>query len=321
LTMPTGLLLPTLGLVGVLVAALVVLRLETRREQLADRVDGLSALGGTSDPTAELRRSIRLAQPRTALIIRWLSRTLGIPTDVDIARKVHRWLVFTIGALTAIADTVVGRLYFALPIAVIGGVVTGLMIVRAIFRWQFARYVFKLRQQLPDAIELLVSTTSAGLPVSEGFRAIAREMPDPTGQQFRRLVEEVALGTSVDVALRGLHHRTRVAEYAILSVTLAVQSRSGGRLAETISTLADTIRQRMALVARAGALAGEAKLSAIVMGILPILAGIMISVTQPGYLQPLFQDARGQRLLFIGIITLAAGALVMRQMIRSSVRE
>jgi tight adherence protein B len=319
--MSAGLLLPVLTLFGVLLASIAVLRADVRRQQLRERVHALSALGGSSDLAVEMRQSIRLSQRRGARIVGFLSRMFGMLTELKMAQIIPTWMVFLLGLVAAVGDAMIGRLYFSLPISALGGFVTGLFVMRALFRWQFVRYVTKLRRQLPDAIELLVSTISAGLPVSEGFRAVAREMPEPTKEEFTRIVEEVALGASVDAALRALHHRTRVAEYAILAVTLAVQSRSGGRLAETMSTLADTVRQRMAIVARAGALAGEAKLSAVILGVLPIVAGVAMSLSQPDFLAPLFYEERGQRLLFIGIVTLTMGAVTMRQMIRGAVRE
>jgi tight adherence protein B len=319
--MPVGLLLPVLVLVGVLLTSLLVLRVDLRRQRLQARVEALAALGGEPESAAEWRHSIRLPQRRGARFYGFVSWALGLPADLNAVKIVPTWVVCVIGILAAIADTAIGRLYFSLPIAALGGIVTGLVVARAIFRWQFGRYVSKLSRQLPDAIELLVSTTSAGLPASEGFRAITREMPEPTSSEFRRIVEEMALGVPVDETLRSLHHRTRVPEYAILAVTLAVQSRSGGRLVETVSTLAETIRQRMALVARARALAAEAKLSATVLGILPIFAGAMMSVIQPGFLRPLFFDPRGNKLLLIAIVTLALGILTMRQMIRGATSE
>lgn len=317
--MQLGQLAAMLALVAVLLASLAVLQLDGRRRRLEERVGSLPDFANASDPFA--RQSIRRQGGGSARAVLRIRDFFSVPVDLEAAQLIPNWMVFALGIGVAVLDTIIGNLYFSLPIAVASGVVTGLFAVRAIFRWEFRRYAAKLRAQLPDAIELLVSTTNSGLPVSEGFRAIAREMPQPTSDEFARIVKEVALGSPVDVALKSLHHRTLVPKYAILAVTLAVQARSGGRLAETISTLADTIRQRMAIVARAHALAGEAKLSAIVLGILPFVGAAMMSIIQPGFLQPLFTDPRGKMLILVGVVTLALGALTMRWLIRSATAE
>jgi tight adherence protein B len=110
-------------------------------------------------------------------------------------------------------------------------------------------------------------------------------------------------------------------EYGILAVTLGIQARSGGRLVETVQILAETIRQRLAIAARGNALAAEAKLSAYIMAVMPIVGGILMSVIKPGYLYPLFFDPRGHTMLIIAIGLLLAGVFIMRRMIRGALSQ
>ena len=201
------------------------------------------------------------------------------------------------------------------------GLVAGVLLARGIFGWEVGRYQTKLVTQLPDTIQLVVSATRAGSPVSEAFRAVAEEMPSPTHEEFTRVVNEIALGATPDEALLSMHQRTGVTEYAIFAVTIGVQSRSGGRLAETIQNLAEIVRERLVITARAKALSGEAKASGIIMAILPIVAGGIAAITQPDQIAMLFTDPRGKRLLAIGIITLLMGALTMRQLIKGATKD
>ena len=139
--------------------------------------------------------------------------------------------------------------------------------------------------------------------------------------QFNQVLNEIALGRSASDALLGLFQRTGVTEYAIFAVTLAVQTKSGGHLAETIQTLAETVRERITLAARAKALAGEGTVSATILSILPVVTGIALTVIRPDYLQPLFTDPRGRRLFFMGVASLLAGIWTMRRMIAGTVKE
>jgi tight adherence protein B len=131
----------------------------------------------------------------------------------------------------------------------------------------------------------------------------------------------MSLGVAAEDALLGVHRRTRVTEYAIFAVTIGVQSKSGGRLAETIQNLAETVRQRLAIANRARALAGEAKISAIVLAALPFVAGAGLSVIQPGYLDPLFHDPRGNRMLVVAVVGMVLGIWTMRHMIIKATSE
>ena len=131
----------------------------------------------------------------------------------------------------------------------------------------------------------------------------------------------MALGVPPEDALFALHRRTAVSEYAIFAVTIGVQIKSGGRLAETIQTLAETVRQRLAMAARAHALASEARTSAIILAALPFVAGALLSAIHPGYLDPLFHDPRGIRMLIIAVAGVVLGIWAMRQMIVRATRE
>jgi tight adherence protein B len=197
----------------------------------------------------------------------------------------------------------------------------GVLLVRAVFGWEQARYRRLLLRQLPDAIELVVSATRAGLPIREAFRGISQEMPAPTNVEFARIVNELSLGVAPDDALLALHRRTRVAEYAIFAVTIGVQIKSGGRLTETIQTLSETVRQRLAMAARARALASEAKASAVILTSLPFVGGALLSAIHPGYLDPLFHDPRGERMLIFAMVGIVLGVWSMRQLILQATRE
>src|SRR6266404_57604 len=149
------------------------------------------------------------------------------------------------------ANNLVGLSIFYVSLA---AAFVAIMVVRGLFGWQQRRLANQLFRQIPDAIQLVTSTVRSGLPVNEAFRTIAREMPQPTSGQFAIVCSEVTMGSSPEEAVEAVYRRTQVTEYGIFAVTLAVQLKSGGSLTETLQTLGDTVRQRVALAARAKAL-------------------------------------------------------------------
>ena len=159
--------------------------------------------------------------------------------------------------------------------------VVAIMVVRGLFGWQRRRIANQLFRQLPDTIQLVTSTVRSGLPVQEAFRTISREMPQPTAGQFAIVCSELSLGRPPEEALEDVYRRAQVAEYGIFAVTLGVQMKSGGNLTETLETLGDTVRQRVALAARAKALAGEVIFSARALSCAPLIAGGLLYWINP----------------------------------------
>jgi tight adherence protein B len=217
------------------------------------------------------------------------------------------------GVAVCYANSLVG---FPILYVSIAAVIAAMMVVRGLFGWQQRHLANQLFRQLPDTIALVTSTVRSGLPVNEAFRTISCEMPQPTAGQFSIVCNELSLGTPPEEALEGVHHRTGVAEYGIFAVTLAVQMKSGGSLAETLQTLADTVRQRVALAARAKALAAEVIFSARALSFAPLIVGSILYWINPETIDLLFYDPTGRKLLAYAAASVLIGIFVMRWMIR-----
>src|SRR3954466_7472297 len=219
----------------------------------------------------------------------------------------------TAAAAIFYANTLLGfsTLYVALAAAIVA-----IMVVRGLFGWQQRRLANQLFRQLPDTIQLVTSTVRSGLPVNEAFRTIAKEMPQPTAGQFAIVCSELSLGKPPEEAVEGVYLRTRVAEYGMFAVTLAVQMKSGGSLTETLQTLGDTVRQRVAMAARAKALAGEVIFSSRALSCAPLIIGGILYWINPQSVDLLFYDSTGRMLLAYAVASVLIGALVIRWMIR-----
>ena len=202
-------------------------------------------------------------------------------------------------------------LYVSLAAAIVA-----MMVVRGLFGWQQRRLANQLFRQLPDTIQIVTSTVRSGLPVNEAFRTIAREMPQPTGGQFAIVCSELSLGRPPEEAIEAVYRRTQVAEYAMFAVTLAVQMKSGGSLTETLQTLGDTVSQRVALAARAKALAGEVIFSSRALSFSPLIIGGLLYALSPQSLDLLFTDPTGNMLLAYAVTSVLIGSLVIRWMVR-----
>jgi tight adherence protein B len=251
------------------------------------------------------------AESRCVFLYRLAKYNAGIAYDW------HPAYVLLAGVIAAAAifyaNSLLGfsTLYMSLASAIVA-----LMVVRGLFGWQRRRIANQLFRQLPDTIQLVTSTVRSGLPVQEAFRTISREMPQPTAEQFAIVCSELGLGRPPEEAVEDVYRRTQVAEYGIFAVTLGVQMKSGGRLTETLETLGDTVRQRVALAARAKALAAEVIFSSKALSCAPIIIGGLLYWLNPRSVDLLFYDPTGRTLLAYAVASVLIGTLVIRWMIR-----
>src|SRR6185436_10130558 len=216
----------------------------------------------------------------------------------EVAYGWHPAYALLAGAIAAAAIFYANSLLgFSILYVSLAAAIVAIMVVRGLFGWQQRRLANQLFRQLPDTIELVTSTVRSGLPVNEAFRTVAHEMPQPTAGQFAIVCSELNLGKPPEEAMEAVYRRTQVAEYGMFAVTLAVQMKSGGSLAETLQTLGDTVRQRVAMAARAKALAGEVIFSSRALSCAPLIVGGLLYMINPQTVDLLFYDPTGRMLL------------------------
>src|SRR5256884_2312536 len=235
----------------------------------------------------------------------------------EVAYGWHPAYALLAGAVAAAAIFYANSLLgFSILYVSLAAVIVAVMVVRGLFGWQQRRLANQLFRQLPDTIELVTSTVRSGLPVNEAFRTISREMPEPTAGQFAIVCSEVSLGRPPEEAVEAVYQRTQVVEYGIFALTLAVQLKSGGSLAETLQILADTVSQRVALAARAKALAGEVIFSSRALSCAPLIVGGLLYAINPQTVDLLLHDPTGNMLLAYAAASVLIGHLVIRWMVR-----
>lgn len=189
---------------------------------------------------------------------------------------------------------------------------------RFFFGWFDRRRRKQLLIQFPDALAMIVRSVRVGIPVQEAICAVARELPHPTGPEFARLVNQVSVGVSTEDALMEMARRAGLPEYRFFATALSLQAQTGGTLSEMLENLADVIRKRIALIGKAHALSSEAKASAVILGLLPIVTGLALWVLNPTYFGLLFADKTGNILLASAVISLSTGLVVIQTIISRS---
>jgi Flp pilus assembly protein TadB len=172
----------------------------------------------------------------------------------------------------------------------------------------------------PDALDLIVRAVRAGLPVVEALLAVGRDVPEPVGGEFRHVSDQLQIGIPLEDALWQAADRLGIADFRIFVVSLSLQQETGGTLAEALNNLASVIRQRKGLRLKAKALSAEAKASALVISALPFFAGGALCIVNPDYVARFVSDPQGGYLLGAALAQITLGILVMRFLIKRSVR-
>ena len=156
------------------------------------------------------------------------------------------------------------------PVWVALGAVIGLVFPILILKFLVKRRRNKAVTQLPEALDIIVRSLSAGHPVPVAMSLVGREMPDPIGSEFGIASDEIAFGSNLSHAIQRLADRVGHDDFELFAAMIRLQERTGGNLAELLRANAETIRGRQKMRLKIKAASGEGRASAMILNAAPI---------------------------------------------------
>jgi tight adherence protein B len=176
----------------------------------------------------------------------------------------------------------------------------------------------KFEAQFPDALSLIASSLSAGHTFLRAIQLMCEESEPPLAEEFARVVNETQLGDPVVDALDRMAQRLDVRDVEWVVQAIRIQQTVGGKLADLLHTLADFIRAREEIRREVDVLTAEGRISAWVLGALPVFLLVAISVMNPGYMDSMFQGW-GYAWLGGSAASVAFGVMFINRMVRIDV--
>ncbi|RWE82504.1 MAG: type II secretion system F family protein [Mesorhizobium sp.] len=183
----------------------------------------------------------------------------------------------------AIALTLKLLFDFSVLAAVIAFAFVGLVLPLLVLRRARNKRIQRFAKQLPDALDMIVRSLRAGHPASVAISLVAREMPDPLGTEFGIVADEITFGLSIESAVRKLSQRVGFEGLHLLSVSLSIQSKTGGNLTEILANLSGVLRERQKLRLKIRALSAEGRMSAWIISLFPVVMFLILQVAAPSY--------------------------------------
>ncbi|WP_421617157.1 type II secretion system F family protein [Brevibacillus sp. TJ4] len=150
------------------------------------------------------------------------------------------------------------------------------------------KYQERLNDQLSEVCRLLANSLRAGLTLTQGIELVAKEIPQPAGQEFKRMAREIQLGVSFDKALADMEKRIPTRDFRIFAATLFIQRRAGGNLSEVLQEMAETLEDRRIVNQEIKTMTAEQRYISILVPIMPIALVLMMNTMNKGFIDPLF---------------------------------
>jgi tight adherence protein B len=186
------------------------------------------------------------------------------------------------------------------------GAVVGLFLPRMYVRREQRRRLIRFNEQLGDMLNLMVNGLRAGYSTMQAMEAVSKELPAPICDEFRRVVQEIALGLPMERSLENLLRRIPSEDLDLIITAINVQREVGGNLAEILETISYTIRERVRIKGEIRVLTAQVMISGKILSFMPVAVMIIIWLVNRDYMMEFFKPEAG----VCGYISLAVGAIM-----------
>jgi tight adherence protein B len=292
---------------------------DAKRALLNERLaEAIRSSAHSTDTDVQLAREELLSEipwlNRSLIKLEITSRVKRMIDQADSQITVMRLVLFslTAGVLAFLAVSMVSTSYLLMGLF---GVIAAVLPFAHIAQKRKKR-LKKFLQLLPDALDLMSRGLSAGHAFTEALHMVGTEMPEPIATEFRKTYEEQNLGLSLKLALENLVQRMPMLDLRMCVTAVLIQRETGGNLSELLEKVAHTIRERFRIMEDLKTLTLSSRYSAWLLCALPLFLGFYVSIMNPDYMDVLWRDPRGHKLLAAAAIMQTLGMLMVQKIMK-----
>ena len=236
---------------------------------------------------------------------------------VRMAQAELDWSVGRVTALMLFSGTAAGLVLSRIvPVwgALAGAVGTAFLPYGYILRAREKRFR-AFREAFPDVLDSMARALRAGYPLPTAVEMVAAETPEPISTELKKASAEANLGMGWSRALENLARRVPILEVNIFIAAVVLHSRTGGKLGEVLTGVAENMREAISLQGEVRALAAHGKLTGVILTVLPVGIALMMTIFSPGYMLTLYNYPWGKTLIAGAIGCLVLAQLVIRRIV------
>lgn len=280
-----------------------------------------SASRHASDQMVDIRKNELLSA------VPWLNRWL---LKMELAPRLHTLLYqsglkWTAGSLVLMSVAcfvfpafLLYKRTGALLFALLFGSFTCMAPLGFVFQKRSRRFM-QMEQELPEALDMIVSALRAGHSLVAALRLVAYESPEPISGEFRICFDEQNYGLELRTAMENLVNRAPLQDLRIVVTAILIQKESGGNLAEVLEKASYVIRERFRLRRQVRVHTAQGRITGWILSILPLVLGMALYLVNPKTMSLLWTRPIGVKLLYIASGMTITGALIIRKIVNMDV--
>src|SRR5277367_6373907 len=257
----------------------------------------------------------------------WINRWL---LKLDVAPRLSRllyqanlkWTAGTLILMSVVCFVVPGYLIYlrsrSTILALLLGALAGFAPMAFVLHKRHKRFG-KFEQDLPEALDMMVSALRVGQSLVSALDLVAKESPDPVGTEFRICCEEQNYGLELRTALHNLTSRVPIQDLSMMATAILIQKESGGNLAEVLDKVSYVIRERFRMRRQIRVHTAQGRMTGWILSFLPVVLGLALYMVNPETMSILWKRSIGVKMLYASGSMTIIGALIIRKIVNMDV--
>ena len=161
------------------------------------------------------------------------------------------------------------------------------------------RRAAKVRAELPDALDMVSNSLTAGLTLPQALMRNLSHFPPRVAEEFARILYDTRLGYSIGGAFDNFARRLPISDVQMVVIASKIGVAHGGNLAESYRMLSTLLRDNMAFEEELRAMTTEGRMQAMVMSALPMVMIVLLGLVKRDLVAPLFTTGAGWGALIV----------------------
>ena len=185
--------------------------------------------------------------------------------------------------------------------------------------YKYGRRQKLLERQLPDILDFIARSMQAGHDFNSALKLAAMESPMPISGEFQLVFDEVNFGGTIHHSMEGLSQRIDCSDVRYFAIAVLINREIGGDISSLLKNVATLIRDRLTFKDTVYAMTAEGRVSAIILGVMPFLIGVLIFYVSPGFVDVLWTDPAGQKMFIYAFLLMLFGGFWMYRLVQIKV--
>jgi tight adherence protein B len=174
---------------------------------------------------------------------------------------------------------------------------------------------------LVDTLRTLTSSLRGGLSIEQAIYNVAETSPSPTKEEFEKVAIDLNYGKGFNESMQALQQRINDSDMDLITTVIFIQKDIGGNLTENLDIIADTIEERIKLKNDLKALTANGRLSALIIGNVPLGLFVLLNLVDASYFDSFFSNSLGMALFGLAIFLDIIGVLVSMKLATPEINE